>query len=436
MMMRAVDIIVKKREGQVLLPEEIDYLVGGYAGGEIPDYQMAAFCMAVCFQGMNDEETSRFTMSMVASGKTVDLSPIPGFKVDKHSTGGVADTTTLVLAPLVAAAGVPVAKMAGRGLGHTGGTIDKLESIPGFCTSLSKEEFFAQVNRINLAITGQSEDLVPVDQKLYALRDVTGTVESIPLIASSIMSKKIAAGAQAIVLDVKTGSGAFMKKKEEAFRLARAMVAIGKGLGRKTLAVVSDMNEPLGSAIGNALEVEEAIRVLRGELRGRLRQHCFILGRLLLLAAGRVKGEEEAEKLMDRLLDSGAALEKMAEMIRAQGGNAAVTEDTSILPQARYRRVIEAPQEGYLEIKDAQGLGKAAMLLGAGRETKGAKIDLSVGLRLHARTGDKIEKGQPLLTIFYNNDRRLPEAAELAAKCLSLSHHVVPANPLVYGMIE
>lgn len=434
--MRTVELILKKRNGIDLKQEEIDYLVQGYVNGIIPDYQIAAFCMAVFFQGMTAAETAALTQSMALSGDTVDLSAIPGIKVDKHSTGGVADTTTLILAPLVAAAGVPVAKMSGRGLGHTGGTIDKLESFPGLRTSLTKEEFIAQVKKINLAVTGQSGNLVPADKKLYALRDVTGTVESIPLIASSIMSKKLAAGADAILLDVKTGSGAFMKSKDEAKQLAKAMVAIGQQADKSVVAIVSDMNEPLGTAIGNALEVEEAIQVLRGEAGGRLLELCLILGEQILILAKKAKEPKEARSILNNLLTSGKALEKLAEMISMQGGDPAALEDTSLLPQAKYRWEMKAGDDGFLQIDDAAALGYAAMLLGAGREKKETEIDLSVGIKLHCRTGDKIKKGQPLLTLLYNEERRIPLIIPLLEKTMTVNKKQVERNPLVYEIIS
>lgn len=434
--MRTSEIILKKRNGLTLESKEIEYLISGYTSGDIPDYQMAAFCMAVYFQGMTAAETAALTQSMALSGDTVDLSAIPGIKVDKHSTGGVADTTTLVLAPLAAAAGIPVAKMSGRGLGHTGGTIDKLESFPGFKTSLTKEEFIAQVKKINLAVAGQSGNLVPADKKLYALRDVTGTVESIPLIASSIMSKKLAAGADAIVLDVKTGSGAFMKNNGEAKLLAQAMVDIGREAGKKVIAVVSDMNEPLGFAIGNALEVEEAIRVLRGETAGRLLELCMILGEQMLILAQKADKPNEARKILQQLLSSGKALDKLAEMVKLQGGSPAALENTALLPQAQYRTDVAAEKDGYVFVNDAAELGYAAMLLGAGRERTESQIDLAVGLRLHAHTGQKIEKGQPLVTIFYNEEKKVSEIVPILRKAITVRDEYVEGHPLVYEIVK
>lgn len=434
--MRAVDLIIKKRDGQSLSHEEIAYLIEHYVKGEIPDYQMAAFCMAVYFRGMSDKETAFLTLSMANSGEVADLSPIPGIKVDKHSTGGVADSTTLVLAPLVAAAGVPVAKMSGRGLGHTGGTIDKLESIQGFRTALSREEFITQVRNINLAVAAQSGNLVPADKRLYALRDVTGTVDSLPLIASSIMSKKLAAGAEAIVLDVKTGSGAFLKKREEAEELAACMVAIGREAHRKTVAVISDMNEPLGTAIGNALEVEEAIRVLRGEVAGRLLELCLVLGARMLMAGGKAKEQEEAKEILVKLLSSGAALQKLTEMVKEQGGNPAVLEDTSLLPQARCKREVKAAQDGYFAVLDASALGIAAMILGAGRERQDSKIDLAAGIKMHKRNGDRVKQGEILATLYCSERERIPQALAFMDRSFVISHEPVKPNELVYGIIS
>lgn len=434
--MRTVDLIQKKREGLALTDSEIDFLVRRYVQDEIPDYQMAAFCMAVFFRGMTAKETTALTLSMVGSGDTVDLSSVPGIKVDKHSTGGVGDTTTLVLTPLVASAGAPVAKMAGRGLGHTGGTIDKLESIPGMRTALSKEEFIAQVSNIKLAVTAQSKNLVPADKKLYALRDVTATVESIPLIASSIMSKKIAAGADALVLDVKTGSGAFMKNETEAVKLAHALVEIGKMAGKKTVAVVSDMNQPLGTAIGNALEVQEAVQVLRGRTKGRLYDLCLALGTQMLLLAGKAQSEPDARKLLQELLASGAAFNKLVEMIKAQGGDAAVLEDISLLPQANFRQEIYALNDGYLQVKNAGLIGQAAMLSGAGRDQAGDKIEQSAGLRLHCRAGEPVKKGQLLLTVFYNDKSKLSGVLEVLREAIEVSNTPWEEKPLVYKIIS
>lgn len=432
--MRLVDLIEKKRNGAALQKEEIEYLIKYYVDGKIPDYQMSALCMAIYFQGMNTTEISQLTMAMAESGEMVDLSPIEGIKVDKHSTGGVADTTTLVLAPLIAATGVPMVKMSGRGLGYTGGTIDKLESIPGFQTAVSREDFIKQVNKIKLAIVGQSGNLVPADKKLYSLRDVTGTVPSIPLIASSIMSKKIAAGANKIVLDVKTGSGAFMKNKDDAFELARTLVNIGEEVGRETVAIVTNMDQPLGMAIGNALEVEEAILTLQGKSGGHLRELCLYLGSYMLVLANRVKGMDEGRKLLEEQLASGAALAKFAEMVQAQGGNSEVVQNLSLLPQAAERWEVKVRQEGFVASVNAEALGIAAMTLGAGRENKDSSIDLSVGIKVHVKTGDLVRAGQPVLTFFYNDKEKKEEALKVIPKVFQFSNSPVETQPLIYGI--
>ncbi|MCM3745818.1 pyrimidine-nucleoside phosphorylase [Paenibacillus pasadenensis] len=402
--MRMVDLIEKKRDGHELTTEEIRFIVEGYTNDKIPDYQVSALAMAIFFQDMNDRERADLTMAMVESGETIDLSDINGIKVDKHSTGGVGDTTTLVLAPLVAAAGVPVAKMSGRGLGHTGGTLDKLEAIPGFHIELTREEFASRVNESLIAVIGQSGNLTPADKKLYALRDVTATVDSIPLIASSIMSKKIASGADAIVLDVKTGAGAFMKDEEDARKLAAAMVAIGNKVGRNTMAVISDMSQPLGLAIGNSLEVQEAIEALRGGGPDDLRELCLALGRQMVYLGGKADSLEEAEELLKELLDNGKALEKFKEFIRNQGGDPAVADDTSLLPQAPYRIELPAREDGFVSRMTADAIGTAAMVLGAGRATKDSVIDLSVGLMLNKKVGDAVKKGESLVTIHANTE--------------------------------
>jgi pyrimidine-nucleoside phosphorylase len=430
-----VDLIVKKREGTILQKAEIDTLIENYVQGKIPDYQMAALCMAIYFQGMNKREVTDLTMAMVNSGERIDLSSLAGIKVDKHSTGGVADTTTLILSPLVAAAGVSVAKMSGRGLGHTGGTIDKLESIPGLQTTLAREDFIKQVQKIKVAIVGQSGNLVPADKRIYALRDVTGTVPSIPLIASSIMSKKIAAGADKIVLDVKLGSGAFMKSKEKAFELAKTMVAIGEEVGRETVAFITNMNQPLGTAIGNALEVEEALLTLQGKKKGPLRDLCLYLGAAMLMLAKRVKKIEEGKALLKPLLDSGLALEKFAEMIQAQGGNSNVIRDFSLLPQANDQYQVKASTEGFIAAINAETFGLAAMTLGAGRENKDSVIDLSVGIKAHVRPGDKVRKGQPLFTLYYNDPQKLDSALALISHTLQFSSTPFPGEPLIYSFI-
>lgn len=402
--MRMVDIIEKKRDGQELTTAEINFFIEGYTKGEIPDYQASALAMAIYFQDMNDRERADLTRAMVESGDTIDLSAIDGVKVDKHSTGGVGDTTTLVLAPLVASLGVPVAKMSGRGLGHTGGTIDKLESIAGFHVELTREQFIDLVNRDKVAVIGQSGNLTPADKKLYALRDVTGTVNSIPLIASSIMSKKIAAGADAIVLDVKTGDGAFMKTQEDAEELAHAMVRIGNHVGRKTIAIISDMSQPLGFAIGNALEVKEAIETLQGKGPKDLTELVLTLGSQMVILAGKAKTSEEAKEMLLDAIHSGKALAKFKEFLANQGGDASIVDDLTKLPQAKYKIELPAKQYGYISRMVADEIGVASMILGAGRATKEDVIDLAVGLVLHKKVGDKVEEGESILTIYSNRE--------------------------------
>lgn len=435
--MRMIDSILKKRDGMELTESEITTLIRSFTDGDIPDYQMAAWLMAVFFRGMTDEETASLTMAMAKSGDTVDLSSVPGVKVDKHSTGGVADTTTLVLAPLVAAAGVPVAKMSGRGLGFTGGTIDKLESIPGFRTALTREEFLAILRRTGVAVTGQSAAIAPADGKIYALRDVTGTVESIPLIASSIMSKKIAAGADKIVLDVKTGSGAFMKTSDDAVKLASAMVRIGDLVGRETLAVISSMNEPLGRAVGNSLEVEEAIDILAG-IGGatELRQVCLTLGSHMLVAAGSAPDLAAAHQKLSSLLEGKQALAKFAEMITAQGGDPAIIENRSLLPRAGVHHTVRSDKAGYVQAIDTARIGYGAMLLGAGREYKDQKIDLAAGLVMQCRIGDRLEAGQPMATLQTNREERLDEAAAVITQSVSIGTSPVSRPPLILGTVD
>ncbi|MDM5333246.1 pyrimidine-nucleoside phosphorylase [Ureibacillus composti] len=402
--MRMVDVIEKKRNGEELTTEEIKFFVNGYTEGKIPDYQVSSLMMAIYFQDMNDRERADLTMAMVESGDKIDLSGIEGVKVDKHSTGGVGDTTTLSLAAMVAAVGVPVAKMSGRGLGHTGGTIDKLESISGFHVELSSEQFTKQVNDIKMAVIGQSGNLTPADKKLYALRDVTGTVPSIPLIASSIMSKKIAAGADAIVLDVKTGEGAFMKTLEDSISLAKAMVQIGNRVGRNTMAIISDMSQPLGYAIGNALEVKEAIDTLKGNGPEDLQELCYTLGAQMVVLGGKAKTIEEARSLLVEVVQNGKAIEVFKKFIEAQGGDASVVDNPSLLPQAKFQIELLAKQDGYVAKMEADEIGVAAMLLGAGRATKESEIDLAVGLILHKKVGDQVKQGESLATIYSNTE--------------------------------
>ncbi|MBA8778187.1 pyrimidine-nucleoside phosphorylase [Staphylococcus schleiferi subsp. coagulans] len=400
--MRMVDIIAKKRDGHVLTKEEIQFFVNGYTNGEIPDYQMSSLAMAIFFQDMTDEERADLTMAMVASGDQIDLSNIKGVKVDKHSTGGVGDTTTLVLAPLVAALDVPVAKMSGRGLGHTGGTIDKLESVKGFHVEISEEEFVRLVNEDHVAVIGQTGNLTPADKKIYALRDVTGTVNSIPLIASSIMSKKIAAGADAIVLDVKTGNGAFMKTVEDAEALAHAMVKIGNQVGRQTMAIISDMSQPLGFAIGNALELKEAIDTLKGEGPEDLTELVLTLGSQMVVLAQKANNLEEAREMLKEVIENGKALEKFKTFLSNQGGDASIVDDPSQLPTAQYQFELPAKQAGVVAEMIANEIGIASMMLGAGRQTKEDEIDLAVGLVLNKKIGDHVEEGESLLTIHAN----------------------------------
>ncbi|EAE7067448.1 pyrimidine-nucleoside phosphorylase [Listeria monocytogenes] len=402
--MRMVDIISKKRDGKALSTEEIQFFIDGYTNGEIPDYQASALAMAIFFQDMNDQERADLTMAMVGSGDTIDLSAIEGIKVDKHSTGGVGDTTTLVLAPLVAAVGVPVAKMSGRGLGHTGGTIDKLESIEGFHIELDKKDFIDLVNRDKVAVIGQSGNLTPADKKMYALRDVTGTVNSIPLIASSIMSKKIAAGADAIVLDVKTGAGAFMKTDEDAENLAHAMVRIGNNVGRNTMAVISDMSQPLGEAIGNALEVKEAIDTLKGQGPADLTELVLVLGSQMVVLAKQAETLDEARAKLIKVIENGAALEKFKTFLSNQGGDASIVDHPEKLPQAKYQIEVPAKSSGFVSQIVADEIGIAAMILGAGRATKEDEINLAVGLMLRKKVGDAVKEGESLVTIFADQE--------------------------------
>lgn len=434
--MRTVDLIAKKRDGHALDREQISYLVQGYSNGAIPDYQMSALAMAIYFRGMTPEERANLTMAMVASGDVIDLSRLPGVKVDKHSTGGVGDTTTLVVAPLVAAVGVPVAKMSGRGLGHTGGTIDKLESVPGFHVEISNERFLELVRSNGIAVIGQSADLTPADKKLYALRDVTATVESIPLIASSIMSKKIASGADAIVLDVKTGDGAFMKRLEDARELAAAMTDIGKRVGRRTIAVISDMSQPLGYAVGNALEVGEAIMTLRGEGPVDLYELSLTLSSHMVVLAGKAATMEEAREMLEAAVRSGAALAKLKLFLAAQGGDASVVDRPELLPAAKIRFEAKSLESGYVSAIAAEGIGVAAMQLGAGRATKDDVIDLSVGIVLRKKIGDAVTKGEPLAVIHASSEHAAETSADLVRRCVAVSAECVPPPPLIHGIID
>ncbi|MDQ8234271.1 pyrimidine-nucleoside phosphorylase [Enterococcus faecium] len=431
--MRMVDLIEKKRDGNELSKEEIEYIVTNYTNGKIPDYQVSALLMAIFYQDMTNEEITNLTLAIANSGDVIDLSSLEGIKVDKHSTGGVGDTTTLILAPLVASVGVTVAKMSGRGLGYTGGTLDKLEAIPGFQIELSDEEFVRIVNESKVAVIGQSGNLAPADKKLYALRDVTATVDSLPLIASSIMSKKIAAGADAIVLDVTTGDGAFMKNIEDARRLAKTMTSIGKLANRKTVAVISDMSEPLGEAIGNSLEVVEAIETLQGNGPEDLVEMCYALGSQMVVLAGKAKTTDEARMLLQEALESGKALAKFKEMIQNQGGDPAIVEHPERILTARYTMELPAKQSGVVSKIVANELGIAAMMLGAGRKTKEEDIDHAVGLKLHKKIGDTVTKGESLLTI-YSNDEEITSVIELLYKNIEIGESAMKPT-LIHDII-
>ncbi|WP_282140659.1 pyrimidine-nucleoside phosphorylase [Cytobacillus oceanisediminis] len=432
--MRMVDLIEKKRDGLELTTEEIQFVIKGYTDGSIPDYQVSALTMAIFFQGMTESERADLTMAMVESGDQIDLSKIEGIKVDKHSTGGVGDTTTLVLGPLVAAVGVPVAKMSGRGLGHTGGTIDKLESVEGFHVEIENDEFIKLVNQNKIAVIGQSGNLTPADKKLYALRDVTATVDSIPLIASSIMSKKIAAGADAIVLDVKTGAGAFMKTLDDSRELAKAMVRIGNNVGRNTMAVISDMSQPLGYAIGNALEVKEAIDTLKGEGPEDLTELCLTLGSHMVFLAKKANSLKEAREKLENVIKDGSALDTFKVFLSSQGGDASVVDNPQKLPQAKYTFELEAKQDGYVSEIAADEIGTAAMLLGAGRATKESEIDLAVGLMLRKKIGDQVQKGESLVTI-YSNFENVEEVRKMLYENIAMSTEKVPAPVLIHEEI-
>jgi len=433
--MRVIDIIEKKRDGYELTAEEIDFFIQGYTRGDIPDYQAAAWLMAVYLRGMSERETRDLTLAMARSGDMLDLSDVAPVVADKHSSGGIGDKVTLVVAPIVAACGVPVGKMTGRGLGFTGGTVDKLESIPGFRTDLSPQEFKDQLARIGIVITGQSENLAPADRKLYALRDVTGTVSSLPLIVSSIMSKKLAGGATAILLDVKVGSGAFMKTVEEASRLAEAMVRLGRELGRRVGALVSDMNQPLGWAVGNALEVQEAINVLHEDGPPDLREHCLVVAAEMLALAGRVADSTEGVELAAQAIADGSAWRKFRALITAQGGDVRFVDEPDRLPRAPITEPIPAPTDGYLQKVDAAQVGMAVVDLGGGREKKGDPIDHSVGVIVHYKVGDRVQKGTPLCTIHASDRVRLERAKVRLLEAHTIGPESVPPLPLFYKKI-
>ena len=433
--MRMYDIILKKRRGLSLTDEEINFFITNYSQDKIPDYQAAALLMAIYFRGLDAEETATLTMAIADSGDRADLSSISGIKVDKHSTGGVGDKTTLVLIPMVAAAGVPVAKMSGKGLGHTGGTIDKLESIPGFRVTLNPDEFIAQVNTIQAAVVAQTGQLAPADKKLYALRDVTATVDSIPLIASSVMSKKIAAGADAIILDVKTGCGAFMRETEDAFKLARTMVSIGQKVKLPTVALITNMDQPLGYAVGNALEVAEAILTLQGKGPSDLEELCLALGSQMLLAAKKVKSEKDGRELLSELLKNGKALKKFKEIVIAQGGTTDVIDNPKLLPKSTAQENIMALSDGYVQGIHAEIIGNAAMLSGAGRETKEATIDLSAGIVLKKKIGDKVTAGETLAVLHTNKLDKTEEIGKLIQGAFIIGPNKTTPPPLLYGIV-
>lgn len=434
--MRMYDLIMKKRNGGTLSKDEIEYMISDYTSGGIPDYQMSAMMMAIYFQGMDEEETLHLTMAMAHSGDMLDLSAIKGIKVDKHSTGGVGDKTSLALTPMVAACGIKVAKMSGRGLGHTGGTIDKLESFSGFSTSISQDKFIANVNQIGIAIMGQTADLAPADKKLYALRDVTATVDNMSLIASSIMSKKLASGAEAIVLDVKTGSGAFMKAEADSFALAREMTALGKNAGRKTIAVVSDMDQPLGYAVGNALEVKEAIDTLNGKGPADFLELCLTLGSFMVEAGGMAADEKEAREMLKKTIEDGSALNKLAEFVEAQGGDKRAVYDTSLLPMASFTEDIFSSEEGYVQQIICDEVGICSLILGGGRETKDSEIDLSVGLVLKKKVGDYVKRGESLALMYGNDHDKMKAAASRFRAAYTFLANPVERTPFIKGIIK
>lgn len=434
--MRMYDLIMKKRNGMSLSREEIEYMIQEYTAERIPDYQMSAMMMVIYFQGMSEEETLFLTMAMAHSGEMLDLSAIQGVKVDKHSTGGVGDKTSLALTPMVAACGVKIAKMSGRGLGHTGGTIDKLESFDGFSTEIPTETFLHNVNEIGIAIMGQTKDLAPADKKLYALRDVTATVDNMSLIASSIMSKKLAAGADAIVLDVKTGSGAFMKKQEDSFALAKEMVQLGKNAGRNTIAVVSDMDQPLGCAVGNALEVKEAIATLQGKGPADFTELCMTLGSLMLLAGEKAATQEEAHKMLQQVIEDGSALKKLAEFVEAQGGNPEMVYHPEMLPKAYLQEMLCAPCEGYIQKIVCDEVGICSLILGGGRETKESVIDLSVGIILKKKVGDYVKCGEPIAEIHANDKEKLRQCMERLQQAYTIGEQKPEKRNVIFGIVK
>ena len=434
--MRAVDVIIKKRDKYELTEQEINYFIENYTSDEIPDYQAAAWAMAVLLNGMTPQETTHLTLAMSRSGDTLDLSGIVDIAVDKHSSGGVGDKTSIAVVPMVRACGLPVGKMSGRGLGFSGGTLDKLESIPGFRTNLSKEEFLEQLGSLGMVLSGQSMDLAPADGKLYALRDVTGTVQSIPLIASSIMSKKIASGAQAIVLDVKIGNGAFMKSVEEGRKLANLMVSIGELSGRKVAALLSDMNQPLGVAVGNALEVKEAIQTLKGEGPEDFTEHCLEISSQMLVLGQKADTLDEARRMAEETIESGSGLEYLRKLVKAQGGDVSVIDHPELLPEAPVKTVIEAEESGFISEVHARTVGETAVVLGAGRMKKGDPIDHAVGIMVMVKVGQKIESGQPLFIIHARDDDSMQEARNNLVDAVKISKNRVDPLPLFYGLVD
>ena len=432
--MRMYDLIHKKRNGESLTKEELEYIVKEYVAGNIPDYQMSALLMAIYFQGMNDEETSVFTNEVAHSGDMVDLSSIEGVKVDKHSTGGVGDKTTLVIGPIVASYGVKVAKMSGRGLGHTGGTVDKMESIPGMQTSLDSKQFTEIVNKIGICVVGQSGNLAPADKKLYALRDVTATVDSIPLIACSIMSKKLAAGNDCILLDVKTGSGAFMKTLDDSIKLAEKMVAIGKNAGKNTVGLITDMDVPLGQNIGNTLEVKEVLEILQGRGPADLREVCVNLAANMLYLA-ELGDIEKCKEMAEMALDNGQAYEKFLEFVDAQGGDVSYLKDPSKFETAKFEREVKLGKEGYIAKMDAEGIGTASVMLGAGRKTTDDVIDFAAGIKLIKKTGDQVKADDTIAILYSNSEAALDEAEEKMLDCYQVSDEKPEVDPLVFARV-
>lgn len=434
--MRMYDLIMKKRNGGTLSRDEIFFMIEGYTKGNIPDYQMSAMMMAIYFNGMDEKETAALTMAMAESGDQLDLSGIQGIKVDKHSTGGVGDKTSLALTPMVSACGVKIAKMSGRGLGHTGGTIDKLESFQGFSTSLSEEAFIDQVNRIGISIIGQTKNLAPADKKLYALRDVTATVDNMSLIASSIMSKKLAAGADAIVLDVKTGRGAFMKEEADAMLLAGEMMTIGKNAGRKMMAVISDMDQPLGNAVGNALEVKEAIETLKGHGPADFTELCMTLGSCMLMVAEIAENEQQAREMLKEAVDSGKALDKLAELVEAQGGDKRMVYETDLLPKASSITPLLSEKDGYVEKIQCDEVGICSLILGGGRETKESAIDLSVGIVLTKKVGSHVKAGEPLAYIHSNEEAKRLACEERLRKAFHIGDKVKKEGAIIHQILK